>query len=79
MNRDKLPKLTISRSNVKPTIEIYMDGEIIGFIDVEPKGSNRAILRIAAPQFLRFVRAEIDRERKDRIIFPDVPRSTKEV
>lgn len=73
MNRANLGKITISRTHLSPTIEIYFEGEIIGDITVEPKGSHRAILRFAAPKFLRFVRAEMDRERKDRIIFPDRP------
>lgn len=79
VNRDKLPKLNISRTHVHATIEIYFEGEIIGDIIVDPAGSHRAILHIAAPKFLRFVRAEIDQERKDKIIFPDrpnVPRRT---
>ena len=76
MNREGLPKLMITRSHVNPIIEIYFEGEIIGEIEVELKGTHRAILRIFAPKWLRFVRAEIDRERKDRIIFPDVPRGT---
>lgn len=79
MNLDKLGKITISRTHLHPTIEIYFEGELIGDIEVEPKGSHRAILRIFAPKFLRFVRAEIDQERKDKIIFPDrpdVPRGT---
>lgn len=79
MRKEDLPTVTLTRSDTKPTIEIYYEGEIIGYIDVEPKGAHRAILRISAPKYLRFVRAEIDRERKDRIIFPDVPRNTKEV
>ncbi len=81
MNREGLPKLMISRSHVNPIIEIYFEGEIIGEIEVEPKGPHRAILRIFAPKWLRFVRSEIDCERKDKIIFPDrpdVPRGTKE-
>lgn len=71
MNRDKLPKLVIRRTHINPVIEIYFEGEIIGDITVEPKGSHSAIVRFAAPKFLRFVRAELDRERKDRIIFPE--------
>ena len=69
-----MPSVFLTRSHIKPTIEIYFEGEIIGYIDVEPKGSTRAILRIRAPLFLRFVRAEIDQERKDKIIFPDRPK-----
>ena len=71
MSKTDLPTVFISRSHVNPTIEIYMGGEIIGFIDVEPKTSNRTILRIKNPLFLRFVRAEIEQERKDKILFPN--------
>lgn len=81
MNRDGLPKLMITRSHINAVVEIYFDGEIIGEIEVEPKGSHRALLRIFAPKWLRFVRAEIAQERKEKIIFPDrpdVPRFPKE-
>lgn len=74
MSKADLPTIMLSRSHVKPTIEIYFEGEIIGFIDVKPMGTRRAELRISAPLFLRFVRAEIDQERKDKIIFPDRPK-----
>ncbi len=77
MNREGLPKLVISRSHVHPIIEIYFEGEIIGEIEVEPKGTHRTILRIFAPTWLRFVRSNIDRERKDKIIFPDRPTGDK--
>jgi hypothetical protein len=66
--------IVIGRTHLKPRLEIYLDGEIIGLIDVEPRGSHQTRLRISSAPALRFVRAEIDRERKDRIIFPERPK-----
>lgn len=80
MSKRKLTNVTITRSHLNPMLEIYFEGERIGHIEVDPKGSHRAILRITAPPFLRFVRAELDAEAKEYHIFPerrrDVPRGT---
>lgn len=71
MSKRKLTIVTISRTKLKPMLEIYFEGDCIGHIDVEPRSGHQVILRITAPPFLRFVRAEIDREAKEYHIFPE--------
>ena len=75
--------ITIGRTHQNPRVEIYLDCEIIGFIDVEPRGNYQARLRIKAAPALRFVRAELSESKKAALIkLPfrehrrDVPRGT---
>lgn len=60
--------ITISRTHLNPRLEIYLDGEIIGFIDVEPCGNYKARLRIETAPALRFIRAELPEAKKAALL-----------
>ena len=60
--------ITIGRTAMNPRLEIYLDGEVIGFIDVEPRGSYQVRLRIQASPVLRFIRAELSESKKAALL-----------